>query len=944
MSICPKSLLAKKTQQAKQEKRMKRQNFLTQISVILCLLLGMHSFALGGITPQIEAVYGGRVIAIDVVPLQNSHNISRIFAATESANSVFYGDINHVLPTPFRTNTFRFEVVPDLDANANFGNINGIAGHPASGKLFFAHDRGLFSCAMTAGTITQHLEISAGKLMIRNNTLLAIVGGNQLMAAAMNNAGDITGAKTLLDSGFALPCFLVMAVNPAPEQGQVYLMDKDNGLIIKKTSDNYGNISSATTFTTKNVTNVVQNWQALTFGIAPDGRLFVAGSDNGKKVVYSDDDGASWVLVNPGIGGGAGEITFTGDAANYTVICGSAMSTNKGIDGSWVQIPHPGGTRDSNPNDGPAAADPNNSNVFYLTTDLAIGTTTNAGADIFDICEGLTAVQINDFDMTDAKHVAWTASKSGVRCATGFPNAPVWSQAMFPNGDGAPYNAVAVDRSDTNGLTAYAGNHRIYKTTDGGRNWTICYAPPDEASPTFISSLKVSGALVLAGIYQIQPNLLGGLMISTNGGTDFAYQQLADETAGLNINDILLTTESGQSVAYIAAAHNTNATTGAGHIYRLVIGGASSKITLAPAALGIRKLAMDETGGIYASGMRTNYAPVLFYKPADGTWTALSTNGLPADARPHANPNWRGPLITIGFDSATNPVPITAIGITLYYLPNGAAEWTTSDSMIYPAGTQINTIYWDELMVGTDIGLFSHPTNLDPPEDDLKAVAADFDGDRLPDIAAINGQGTWMLWLSGSGYRFCGAYPLGIIGEPAAGDFDQDNLADPIILDQQARLIVHFSHNRYQPTPIPIGHTGKPVVADFDGDGFADLGIVDQQGKWRIWFSSANYAAPSGPYLFNMHGTPLAADFDGDAKADPLVIDDQGNAKIWLSGNNYAPTPLLSLALTGAVLANDFDGDRLADLLDIRDGGKFFARLSSSGYQSLGPYQLPMPK
>ena len=58
------------------------------------------------------------------------------------------------------------------------------------------------------------------------------------------------------------------------------------------------------------------------------------------------------------------------------MLCGGALSTNKGGAGSWGSIPHPGGSQDSNPNDGAAAADPNNPACFYFTTDLAIGTTT----------------------------------------------------------------------------------------------------------------------------------------------------------------------------------------------------------------------------------------------------------------------------------------------------------------------------------------------------------------------------------------------------------------------------------------------------------------------------------------------------------------------------------------------------------------------------------------
>ncbi len=43
---------------------------------------------------------------------------------------------------------------------------------------------------------------------------------------------------------------------------------------------------------------------------------------------------------------------------------------------------------------------------------------------------------------------------------------------MFPMGDGSPYYSVDAPSNDPSGLVAYAGNVRIYKTTDGGGSWS----------------------------------------------------------------------------------------------------------------------------------------------------------------------------------------------------------------------------------------------------------------------------------------------------------------------------------------------------------------------------------------------------------------------------------------------------------------------------------------
>ena len=76
------------------------------VNKILCrfcsfTLVLFASAAFGAVTnsvPRIQAVYGGRVSAINVIPLASSPNVSRVFAATESANSVFYADVDHTGP------------------------------------------------------------------------------------------------------------------------------------------------------------------------------------------------------------------------------------------------------------------------------------------------------------------------------------------------------------------------------------------------------------------------------------------------------------------------------------------------------------------------------------------------------------------------------------------------------------------------------------------------------------------------------------------------------------------------------------------------------------------------------------------------------------------------------------------------------------------------------
>ena len=93
-----------------------------------------------------------------------------------------------------------------------------------------------------------------------------------------------------------------------------------------------------------------------------------------------------------------------------------------------------------------------------MTTDLGLGASTNFGVTLSDICNGVEAVQINDFIMNPAKTIGtscrlyvcfslsdfgslslvsgWTGSKSGVRKVLNITGTPQWSRSYWPDGAG----------------------------------------------------------------------------------------------------------------------------------------------------------------------------------------------------------------------------------------------------------------------------------------------------------------------------------------------------------------------------------------------------------------------------------------------------------------------------------------------------------------------------
>jgi len=81
--------------------------------------------------------------------------------------------------------------------------------------------------------------------------------------------------------------------------------------------------------------------------------------------------------------------------------------------------------------------------------------------------------------------------------------------------------------------------------------------------------------------------------------------------------------------------------------------------------------------------------------------------------------------------------------------------WKTSNALRYPSDTQINVMFWDDLVVGTSIGLYGQLFQL------VNAfVTGDFDGDGYADPVAVTANGVWKIWMSSADYAPVSTSPL----------------------------------------------------------------------------------------------------------------------------------------------------------------------------------------
>ncbi|MFH0879187.1 MAG: VCBS repeat-containing protein [Lentisphaerota bacterium] len=231
---------------------------------------------------------------------------------------------------------------------------------------------------------------------------------------------------------------------------------------------------------------------------------------------------------------------------------------------------------------------------------------------------------------------------------------------------------------------------------------------------------------------------------------------------------------------------------------------------------------------------------VLYSKNAGATnWTTVNLNGYP----PTKMATYGGvPLVTVGLDGSSNEVPYmlgyewvfgfnaSDFRCAIYYMTTIGTNitWETSDALRYPKDTHIKVMFWDDLVVGTSIGLYGqvfHPN---------ASVKGDYDGDGKSDLAVYH-DGYWSIYSIAHGVILNNAGVWGGSGwVPAPGDYDGDGEADLAVYHDGYWSIYSIANG------VILNNAGVwggpdwfPVPGNYDGDGKADLAVY-RDGYWSI--------------------------------------------------------------------------------------------------------------
>jgi len=207
--------------------------------------------------------------------------------------------------------------------------------------------------------------------------------------------------------------------------------------------------------------------------------------------------------------------------------------------------------------------------------------------------------------------------------------------------------------------------------------------------------------------------------------------------------------------------------------------------------------------------------------------------------------------------------------------------------------------------------------------DSASILTADFNGDGIPDLAAVSNSQSNFTILTGAGdgtFRVQGTFATpSSPGYMAVGDFNNDGKADLAI--SGLGVVYVFLGNGDGTFGGATDYTmqaddGPVAVGDFNGDGILDLATTDPAtGTVAVMVNglATNYTVGSMP-----EGVTVG-DFNHDGKLD-LAVANYGSASLSIltgNGDGTFKTPLTVATTDGpwAVVTSDVNNDAKLDLL-----------------------------
>jgi sugar lactone lactonase YvrE len=227
-----------------------------------------------------------------------------------------------------------------------------------------------------------------------------------------------------------------------------------------------------------------------------------------------------------------------------------------------------------------------------------------------------------------------------------------------------------------------------------------------------------------------------------------------------------------------------------------------------------------------------------------------------------------------------------------------------------------------------------NPQTLVAPRQALTEALGDFNGDGIPDVAAIAGppQQPVVIFLGDANGSYTMAPSLSFdayaLNSMVVADFNSDGIQDLAVVNGDSNVVTVFLGNGdgtfnlvATSSPVAVGST-KEAVGDFNRDGIPDLVVTSyQSSSVTILLGNGDgtfTATPTSPVAGASPNAVVSGDFNQDGKVDLAISDLYDDAVAILLGNGdgtfAAATSVHSGSQGSPVAAADFNGDGKLDL------------------------------
>ena len=332
-----------------------------------------------------------------------------------------------------------------------------------------------------------------------------------------------------------------------------------------------------------------------------------------------------------------------------------------------------------------------------------------------------------------------------------------------------------------------------------------------------------------------------------------------------------------------------------------------------------------------------------------GNYTLTATVSSSATAAP--GPTGQVSLVDLTTDNqvlATGTLGSATVGLTLANPSNSqtgnqptgivAGDFNGDGNLDLATGTNSNQTL--SVLLGDGTGNFTAAPASSITATGNPVLVQDFNGDGIPDILLSNAEGVASITvLLGNGdgtFRVAPGSPIttGYGSYPVvAADFNGDGIPD-LVMGGGYYLVVLLGNGDGSFTQVPVSSSiaqaesiVSPVVGDFNGDGIPDLAMLGllSNGSISILLGNGDGTFTQGTAIAPTDGLAVGlatADFNGDGKVDLAVAEGStgGSSVTILLGNgdgSFGTTPGSPIAVesSGNSLAvGDFNGDGIADL------------------------------